>query len=321
MRPTLDVLRAQTALNLMLLLHAELLSASIPCAAVLSSRLTHSSLCLCSTRYQPVRAWACNGPPADGQTRCAQHWCSHFWVYALDGQPVGMAASTQQLAALLHLSKVQICGTASKQPVQLPAAFAATDNHQQQQQAKEQQQNPRQGGTSTKQVRQYQERHQQQQQEQPKPELKLTIPKQNSAPVRNPCCTVMVMLEVGGPEDFVLGPAYKVPYCWCCGREAGSKDFCKQHYTARFVVLDRYAICFGVQLCAEAQGSGVTASLGCSSCLMLQRKLLLLTSSAQPCQRASAVQHVDSCTQSCTTCCCQMQAQSSCVLDPACPLW
>jgi hypothetical protein len=144
-------------------------------------------------------------------------------VYALDGQPVGVAASTQQLAALLHLSKVQICGTASKQPVQLPAAFLSPNNHQQQANKQQEQQ------------------QQQSQLEQPKPELKLSIPKFGSTTVRNPCCTIMVMLEVGGPEDFVHGPTYKVPYSWCCGREAGSKDVCKQHCTSRFVVLDRCA--------------------------------------------------------------------------------
>jgi hypothetical protein len=203
-----------------------------------------------------VRAWACNGTRSDGQSRCAQHWCSQFWVYALDGQPVGMAASTQQLAAFLHLSKVQICGAASKQPVQLPAAFAAPANRQQQaEKQQEQEQQP-----------------QQPQQGQPKPELKLSIPKfGSSTTVRNPCCTVMVMLEVDGPEGFVHGPTYKVPYSWCCGREAGSKDFCKQHYTSRFVVLDRYAHTeCNLVYSHSAQGRGHSQPGLCSSSMKLQ---------------------------------------------------
>lgn len=49
----------------------------------------------------------------------------------------------------------------------------------------------------------------------------------------------MVMVDVGAPQEFVRGPVYKVPYSWCCGREAGSKDFCKLHTTSRFILLDR----------------------------------------------------------------------------------
>lgn len=79
-----------------------------------------------------------------------------------------------------------------------------------------------------------------QQQQQQRPNLQLSIPKPGTATVRSPCCAVMVMVDVGSPPDFVCGPVYKVLYSWCCGREGGSKDFCKLHMTSRFVLLDRW---------------------------------------------------------------------------------
>lgn len=196
----------------------------------------------CSIKYQPVQAWACDATVAEGQSRCPKHWCSRFFLYAQDGQPCQMANSTQQLAALLQLSDVRVCGAVSKQPVQLPDGFQAPPH--QRQDSPMQQDPPAQQGSPTQQQDQQQQQLRLLAVPASKPRLTLTVPKVSGTAVRRPCCAVMVMLEVSSGADFVPGPTFKVPYSWCCGREAAPKDFCKQHTTARYVIVDK---CVGGQ--------------------------------------------------------------------------
>jgi hypothetical protein len=177
-----------------------------------------------------------------------------FTCYAMDGDAVAVASSTQQLAALLQLSEVRLCGAVSKQPLSLPGSSpsdAAGLPPQQQgphQAASQQLEQPMQIDPSQ------QPSQQQQQQErtaQPhKPELTVKVPKLggSSSSVRMPCCTVLLMADVGSPRDFEPGSTYPVLYSWCCGRDAAGRDFCKQHETSRFVVTDRW-VCVDPDAC------------------------------------------------------------------------
>lgn len=226
-------------------------------------------------KYQPVKAWACTAAAADGLPHCPQHWFSRFSCYALDGQPVTMAHSPQQLAAVLHLAQVKLCGADSKQELLLPASSvgAAATDQQRQQQQQQQRQVPAMNGHAAQQAaasdgdaavqagRQQLQKQEQpkQQQEQPKPVLHLSIPKLSvSNTAKNGCHSVMVMVDVASSGAFLHGPTYKVLYSWCCGKEAGTKAFCKQHTTARFNMLDRWVRGGNTHTCTHSSSSTPT---------------------------------------------------------------